>query len=96
MFFAGVIYPLSFLPQEPDHKIVLSLGAFWEILFSLKGALLALISTIFLSLLGLFLGVNIKLKYKPEKLLELKKYCSLSAYSKYFSYYEENTNALNK
>ena len=96
LFFAGVIYPLSFLPLKIDHEIVLSLGAFWDILFSLKGALLSLISFIFISLLGVFLGINVKLKHEPKKLIELEKYCGLPAYSEYFRNYEENNEALNK
>jgi len=91
LFFAGVIYPLSFLPLKIDHEIVLSLGAFWDTLLSLKGALLSIISLIFISLLGVFLGVNVKLKHEPEKLIELKKYCDLPAYSEYFRNYEENS-----
>lgn len=90
LFFVGVIYPLSFLPLKPGAEIVLSLSAFWDILFSLKGMLLSLISTIFGGLMVVFYFVNNNLSYNEKLKSELKKYSNAKNYSIYFENYENN------
>lgn len=90
LFFAGVIYPLSFLPLEPNIEISLSLSAFWDILFSLKGVFLALISVIFGGLMVVFYFANRSLSYKTELKSELEKYSEARNYSAYFANYEDN------
>lgn len=90
LFFAGVIYPLSFLPLDPNVQISLSLSAFWDILFSLKGILLILISVIFGGLMLVFYLANRKLSYKPEIKAELERYSKAKNYSVYFANYEDN------
>ncbi|MCG9752833.1 hypothetical protein L1D54_20555 [Vibrio brasiliensis] len=90
LFFAGVIYPLSFLPLKPGVEITLTLSAFWDILFSLKGLLLALISSIFGSLMVAFYFVNRKLSYSEEIKAELEKFSTAKSYSVYFENYEKN------
>jgi hypothetical protein len=90
LFFAGVIYPLSFLPLDPNVQISLSLSAFWDILFSLKGVLLTLISAIFGGLMLVFYLANRNLSYKPEIKAELETYSKATNYSVYFANYEDN------
>lgn len=90
LFFAGVIYPLSFLPLVPNVQISLSLSAFWDILFSLKGVLLTLISVIFGGLMLVFYIANRSLSYKAEIKAELEKYSKATNYSLYFANYEDN------
>lgn len=90
LFFAGVIYPLSFLPLDPNVQISLSLSAFWDILFSLKGVLLTLISVIFGGLMLVFYLANRSLSYKAEIKAELEKYSKAANYSVYFANYEDN------
>ncbi|EOG7704981.1 hypothetical protein ACLINR_004516 [Vibrio parahaemolyticus] len=90
LFFAGVIYPLSFLPLKPGVEIVLSLSAFWDILFSLKGMLLSLISAIFGGLMVVFYFANNNLSYDEKLKSELEKYSSAKSYSIYFENYENN------
>lgn len=93
LFFAGVIYPLSFLPLEPDSEISLSLSAFWDILFSLKGVFLTLISVIFGGLMLVFYFANKNLLYNQDIKSELEKYSKARNYSVYFENYEVNKSA---
>lgn len=93
LFFAGVIYPLSFLPLEPDSEILLSLSAFWDILFSLKGVFLTLISVIFGGLMLVFYFANKNLLYNQDIKSELEKYSKARNYSVYFENYEVNKSA---
>jgi hypothetical protein len=92
LFFIGVIYPLSFLPLEVGKEITLSVGAFWDILFSLKGAMLTLISLIFSGLMIVFYVANRRLKYKKVMLKTLSDYINSSNYSEYFQNYNNNQN----
>lgn len=91
LFFAGVVYPLSFLPLEVNAEISLSIGAFWDILFSLKGAMLSLISVIFSGLMLVFLKANMKLKHTDDTIEKLAKFSQLENYSNYYKNYIDNT-----
>ena len=62
LFYVGVIYPLSFMPLPIDATFNLSISAFWDILFSLKGAILSAVTIVFTLLLLIFLIINHKLK----------------------------------
>ncbi|WP_447922283.1 hypothetical protein [Achromobacter aegrifaciens] len=81
LFFAGVIYPLSFLPIRPGDEPVLSLGAFWEILCSLRGAILSAISLGFVALVGLFGLVHVRSTGLPARWDKLLAWRELSSYS---------------
>ncbi len=87
LFFSGVIYPLSFLPLDPSAELSISLEEFWDILFSLKGVLLTMMSIIFCGLMLVFLIINNKLKHDVKVLDELKKYSCIGSYSEYFHNY---------
>lgn len=91
LFFAGVICPLSFLPLKVNTEINLSIGAFWDILFSLKGAMLSLISVIFSGLMLVFLKANMKLKHTDDTIEKLAKFSQLENYSDYYKNYIDNT-----
>lgn len=91
LFFSGVIYPLSFLPMISGSEISLSMSAFGDLLFSLKGALLVVISVIFGGLMIVFLHANYKLKYSQELKNELKNYSDPRNYSSYFKNYVDNS-----
>ncbi|MDX7756479.1 hypothetical protein [Aeromonas hydrophila] len=90
LFFAGVIYPLSFLPWEQGKEIYLSLSAFWDILFSLQGFMLLLISVIFSALMIVFLVINWKLKHSVDVIEKITHYSDVSNYSPYLSNYMKN------
>ncbi|MBZ0106948.1 MAG: hypothetical protein K8H84_15125 [Sulfuricella denitrificans] len=90
LFFVGVIYPLSFMPTRIDTTPVLSVGAFFDIAFSLRGALLMAVSAIFTGVLGMFFAMNVRMKYGAEDIQKLVEFSSLGAYSKYFSVMEKN------
>ncbi len=90
LFFAGVIYPLSFMPLPTDWKPALSFAAIPSFFFSLRGALLMVVSLLFTTMLAIFFVMNIRLRYPAEKLERLEHFKHLSAYSKYFSNREKN------
>lgn len=93
LFYCGVIYPLSFLPMPENVQIHLTLAAFWDILFSVQGAMLAAVTLVFSTLLIMFFLLNQRLKYDQSQIAELHKYTSLSAYSSYFQVMWENEHA---
>lgn len=90
LFFIGVIYPLSFMPANPEGNFNLSLSAFFTLLFTIKGAFLAALSAIFGAVLVMFFWLNISLIYPSETIQELEKYKIISTYSDYFSIMDEN------
>ncbi len=94
LFFCGVIYPLSFLPLELNTEISLSISAFWDILFSLKGTLLTLMSFIFCGLMIIFFYVNHRLRHNNKTLYQLKWYSCICNYSIYFKNYNDYNESL--
>lgn len=90
LFFIGVIYPLSFMPANPEGNFNLSLSAFFTVLLTIKGAFLAALSAIFGAVLVMFFWLNISLIHPSETIQELEKYKNISSYSDYFSIMEEN------
>ncbi|MEW7865473.1 hypothetical protein [Aeromonas diversa] len=92
LFFAGVIYPLSFLPWDPQKELTLSLSAFWTILFSLQGFMLALLSVIFSTLMVVFFIINFRLKHSSEMIEKIMHYSEIANYSPFFSNYVKNKN----
>ncbi len=90
LFFVGVIYPLSFMPLPTDWKTTISLDAVPSFIFSIRGALLGLVSLLFTAMLAMFFIMNIKLKYPEELLNTLENYKHLAQYSKYFANRAEN------
>ena len=90
LFFAGVIYPLSFMPLPTDWKPVISLAEIPSFIFSLRGALLCVVAALFTAMLTIFFVMNIFLKYPTAMLERLEKYKHLSEYSQYFANREIN------
>ncbi len=90
LFFIGVIYPLSFLPLVPGAEITLSIRAFFDILFSLKGALLGLLAVSFSFLIATFWSVNNRLKLSPKECEDLKKMCQPEGFSIFLKNYYDN------
>ncbi len=90
LFFSGVIYPLSFLPLPVDAHIELSLASFFPLLFSLKGALLAIVSIIFSIVVAIFFWMNLKMKYSKSIIEKLQSFADISSYSEYFHIMELN------
>ena len=96
LFYVGVIYPLSFLPMDANSTIELSISSFCNILFSLKGTILLIISIVFNAIILVFLVANIRLKYSPETLMELDEYTKPGYYSVYISRRDQNLALLSK
>ncbi|CAB3696213.1 hypothetical protein CEY09_23980 [Achromobacter marplatensis] len=86
LFFGGVVYPLSFLPAPTNGNIELSLAAFWEILFSLKGLVLAILSAGVIAILAVFGFINFSLTHRSDALTRLRGYTNMGAYSGRLSY----------
>ena len=95
LFFAGVIYPLSFMPLPTDWKPAISINEIPNFLFSLRGALLTVISAIFTVMLAMFFFINIQMRYPQHLLKQLEQYSHLSKYSKFFANREENASVRN-
>lgn len=90
LFFVGVIYPLSFMPLPTDWKPALSFAQIPSFIFSLRGALLMVVSLLFTAMLAIFFVMNIRLEYPADKLKRLEYFKHLSAYSQYFANREAN------
>lgn len=90
LFFAGVIYPLSFMPLPADWKPSLSFSEIPNFIFSLRGALLAVVSILFSTMLAMFFVLNIRMRYPQALLEQLEQYKHLSKYSKYFANRADN------
>jgi hypothetical protein len=90
LFFAGVIYPLSFMPLPTDWKPAISLSEIPNFILSLRGALLGLVSIIFTAMLAMFFVINTRMKYPQSLLAELEQFKHLGKYSKYFANREDN------
>lgn len=96
LFYAGVIYPLSFLPVPANGSLSLSFEAFWPLISSLKGMLLLVVSLVFTSILLMFFALNLKLRYPIQTINELEGFTKLSNYSKYFEILEKNTQVVSE
>lgn len=90
LFYAGVIYPLSFLPWDQKQELSLSFSAFWDILFSLQGFMLVLISVTFSTLMIVFLIINWRLRHSVEVIARITYYSDVANYSPYLSNYIKN------
>lgn len=92
LFFVGVIYPLGLLPYSPNQS--LSIGAFFSVLYSLKGALLTTVAMIFSLMMIIFFRVNSSLRYSGEELNKLRQASEVGYYSKYFEIRVNNASEL--
>lgn len=90
LFYLGVIYPLSFTPVRVDSSISLSLSSFADILFSVKGFLLSLVSAIFTTVIGMFFRMNIRMRYTDNEIEQLTRSSKLDFYSPHFEIAESN------
>ncbi len=90
LFYIGVIYPLSFLPIQSGGGFNLSIEAFFEILGSLRGSLLAIVAIVFSGLLLVLYRANEALRHDETRLTRLNEAISLGWYSKYFQVAAEN------
>lgn len=91
LFYVGVIYPLSFMPTPLNWIPALSMAAFFDVAFSLKGILLIIVSLIFTGILAVFFFMNIRMKYDSKVVNQLQLFTSMAAYSTHFSIMEKNT-----
>jgi len=94
LFYFGVVLPLLFLPVKTNTLLTLSTFAFRDALFSLKGAILAIISIIFTFTLLYFFFTNLKMKYSKKNIEDLTKYSTISNYSKYLKNMTDNETEL--
>jgi hypothetical protein len=94
LFSAGVVYPLSFLPLPQHLRLLrladLSVSAFFQILFSFRGVLLALVWIVFTALLVGLYKMNSALVHPEEEITTLEWNLHLGNYSHYLAVAEEN------
>ncbi|WP_270435388.1 hypothetical protein [Klebsiella variicola] len=90
LFSLGVIYPLSFIPKVPGETIDITFMAFFDVLFSIRGLFLSLLTIVFLSLMSVFLYINLNLRFEKKVILELEEYMDISVYSTYFDNERKN------
>jgi len=79
MFIIGVIYPLLKLPYG------ISINNLYDIRIYVLGA----ITFIFGTIMGVFMAINIKLKYPSDIINKLRAYSVMEAYSPYFKEIDE-------
>ncbi|MBL0317316.1 MAG: hypothetical protein IPP69_16735 [Flavobacteriales bacterium] len=83
MYIFGVLIPLCILPLPINQP------AFWDIneiiseAYSIKGAILSIVSILFFAILGTFSSINIGLKYPANLMSDAESLCHLKNYSKY-------------
>jgi hypothetical protein len=90
LFFAGVIYPLSFLPVQVGNEVHISINAFVPLLFSLRGALLVAVSIVFMTVVFMFFVINLRLRYSQSDVSELEVFTKTSEYSEFYGVMENN------
>lgn len=90
LFALGVIYPLSFLPVHVPWDRELSMGAFFEILFSLRGVVLSLAVVIFSALVGTLWYINAKLRHSTPELEGLASSSQHLSYSPHLEAFRQN------
>ena len=90
LFYVGVIYPLSFMPTPLNWAPALSLDAFFDVAFSLKGVLLIIVSLIFTGILAMFFFMNLRMKYDTKIVNQLQLFTTMLAYSTHFAIMEKN------
>jgi hypothetical protein len=96
LFFLGIIYPLSFLPVDTEKPISFSIAAFFPVLFSLKGFMLAIVGLIFSAIMITFWFVNLSLKYKVADMQDLRRAEGFENYSEHLRVMTENQEAQRK
>lgn len=90
LFLVGVIYPLSFLPVASAWRGALSFGAFFEILFSLRGGILTLTVAVFGGMIVVLWRTNAALRYPIEVLNDLAEWSQERPYSTYLEAWKQN------
>jgi hypothetical protein len=90
LYFVGVAYPLSLLPWTADSSTSLTLAAIKDTLFSLRGAILSVVSVVFLLVFGLIVLTSVRLRLPSEKLADLVKLSTIGGYSPFFEIFEQN------
>lgn len=89
LFYAGVIWPLSFLPMHEGTSPAPGVDGFLPLLLSFRGALLVIVSVTFTVMLGAFAVINSKLRYGSELKDTLERFSSPSRYSRFIAVAEE-------
>lgn len=92
LFFAGVIYPVSFMPVALGQAPSISMHAVIPTLLSFKGVMLIFISAIFCVIPFIFIRLNNSFKYDTSQVESLLSYCKIKEFSDYFHSYELNIN----
>jgi len=91
LFLFGVALPLSFLRVANGVNEMLEFRAWLVDLLTIKGALLAIVSSIFYAILGYFVLTNRRMTYAREEISTLERNLEFASYSEYLKIQVENT-----
>lgn len=95
MFFMGVVFPLCFMPIALGEQISISFKVFMRDLLSIKGVIIFTVSIIFSVIMIVFLRINHSLKYPKTIIESLTNHQTITYYSPYFGFREDNLEYLN-
>lgn len=90
LFFIGVVFPLGMMPLPTGLKPIFSISEVGTLMFSIRGAILAIVSILFTAMLAMFFVMNIRLRYQMTLINDLESFRNLSKYSQYFENREIN------
>jgi hypothetical protein len=90
LFLLGVVYPLSFMPTPAVWTPELELQGFWSRVFSLRGGLLIVVSSIFTAALAMFAFMNKRMRYPAEQISALEKFTDIATYSEFYAVAQQN------
>lgn len=85
LFFAGIIFPLAYMPMDVAKPFEFSIGGLLAALGGFKGAFLGSISAIFAALMLYFFALNIGMRFNKAMVGRLVHYADLGNYSPYFA-----------
>ncbi|MCB0490547.1 MAG: hypothetical protein KDC99_18870 [Cyclobacteriaceae bacterium] len=91
LFLFGIIYPISFLPTPTYPDLSFDPSQFIFAALSLKGFLLVGVTAIFFYIIFVLNKLSRSLVFDKSKVEELRKCCSLQAYSTFYETYEANS-----
>ncbi len=90
LLYLGVIYPLGLLPADSFDPKELSISSVPSAIFSFRGILLLLVSTVFTSIMVCFGVINLRLKHDVNKIDRIRRYGKPKGYSEFLYIMEAN------
>ena len=92
LFIFGIVLPLSFLRISNGTNEMLNFSDWLYSLLSIKGALLLVVTAIFLYILAIFWRVSQRMKFRDQDIAALRNDSILTTYSPYLAIRADNKN----